>query len=220
MIIRLTRFGFRIIKANISFWFQSAAENIREHGANVEYFGEIWNDADQEAQRRVKDDSVLYINPFDHPKIWTGHASMITELKADLKDVKPSLVVCSVGGGGLLAGILEGLSNENWDDVPVLAMETYGAESLNAAMEKKVITNFWIINRRHYLKSIYTVHPPICHTPICQQNPICQHFFWKWKCDKSGKWGISENKMKNFFSDFQIQKEKIIPVLHFGSIFK
>ena len=103
----------------------------------------------------MKDDSVLYINPFDHPKIWTGHASMITELKADLKDVKPSLVVCSVGGGGLLAGILEGLSNENWDDVPVLAMETYGAESLNAAMEKKVITNFCIIKRRLYLKSIY-----------------------------------------------------------------
>ena len=89
----------------------------------------------------MKDDSVLYINPFDHPKIWTGHASMITELKADLKNVKPSLVVCSVGGGGLLAGILLGLSNENWDDVPVLAMETYGAESLNAAMEKKVIKN-------------------------------------------------------------------------------
>ena len=21
------------------------------------------------------------------------------------------------------------------------------------------------------------VHPPISHTPICQQNPICQHFF-------------------------------------------
>ena len=28
--------------------------------------------------------------------------------------------------------------------------------------------------------SPYTVHPP-----ICQQNPICQHLFWEWTCDKS-----------------------------------
>ena len=38
------------------------------------------------------------------------------------------------------------------------------------------------------------MHPPICQPPICQRNPICQRFFWKWKIDKSGKWGISENK--------------------------
>ena len=38
------------------------------------------------------------------------------------------------------------------------------------------------------------MHPPICQPPICQRNPICQRFFWKWKIDKSGKRGISENK--------------------------
>ena len=53
-------------------------------------------------------------------------------------------------------------------------------------------------NFQERFRFLYTVHPPICHTPICQ------HFFWNWKCDKSGKWGISENKMKNFFSYFQI----------------
>jgi len=116
---------------------QSAANNIKEYGANVEYFGEIWNDADSEARRRITDNSVLYISPFDHPKIWEGHASIISELKADLRNDKPSLIVCSVGGGGLITGILEGLEKENWQDVPVLAMETKGAESLNAAMQKK-----------------------------------------------------------------------------------
>ena len=33
-------------------------------------------------------------------------------------------------------------------------------------------------DKKLYLQLItYTVHPPICHTLICQQNPICQHFF-------------------------------------------
>lgn len=116
---------------------QSAKDNIKEHGATVETFGDVWNDSDEEARRRLKDDSVLYINPFDHPLIWTGHSSLIDELKVDLKGVIPSLIVCSVGGGGLLLGILEGLKKNKWENVPVLTMETYGAESFNASFQSK-----------------------------------------------------------------------------------
>ena len=51
------------------------------------------------------------------------------------------MVICSVGGGGLLLGILRGLERNNWSDVPVLAMETYGAESLNEAVKQnKLVT--------------------------------------------------------------------------------
>ena len=61
---------------------------------------------------------VLYINPFDHPLIWEGHGSVIDELKSDLNGIKPSLIICSVGGGGLLLGILNGLKRNDWNDVP------------------------------------------------------------------------------------------------------
>lgn len=40
---------------------------------------------------------------------------MITEIKNQL-DVKPDAIFCSVGGGGLLGGIIVGCKNENWDD--------------------------------------------------------------------------------------------------------
>ena len=61
---------------------------------------------------------VLYINPFDHPLIWEGHGSVIDELKTDLNGIKPSLIIFSVGGGGLLLGILNGLKGNGWNDVP------------------------------------------------------------------------------------------------------
>jgi len=38
-----------------------------------------------------------------------GHATMIQEIKDDLNGMKPSCFVVSVGGGGLLLGILKGL---------------------------------------------------------------------------------------------------------------
>ena len=53
---------------------------------------------------------------------------------AECLPVAPDLVVLSVGGGGLLCGVVEGLNRVGWKDVPILAMETEGANSLNAAV--------------------------------------------------------------------------------------
>ena len=36
-----------------------------------------------------------------------GHSSIVTEIAEDL-DVKPDLIVASVGGGGLMAGVILG----------------------------------------------------------------------------------------------------------------
>lgn len=39
-------------------------------------------------------------------------------------------MVVSVGGGGLLSGVVQGLHRNGWGHVPVLAVETLGADSL------------------------------------------------------------------------------------------
>jgi len=64
---------------------------------------------------------------------------MIDEIKEDLKGEKPGCVVVSVGGGGLLMGILLGLERAGWKDVPVLAMETKGADCLNLSIKEDKI---------------------------------------------------------------------------------
>lgn len=64
-----------------------------------------------------------------------GHSSLILELKASLGNQKPGALVVSVGGGGLLAGLVEGIVKVGWSDVPIIAMETLGAHCLNAALQ-------------------------------------------------------------------------------------
>lgn len=49
--------------------------------------------------------------------------------------IAPAAVVVSVGGGGLLCGLLEGMERVGWGQVPVLTIETEGAASLVAAIE-------------------------------------------------------------------------------------
>lgn len=55
----------------------------------------------------------VYVPPFDHPKVVEGHATMVVEVEEQLRKQgrKADAVICSVGGGGLLAGILTGLAS-------------------------------------------------------------------------------------------------------------
>nr|KAF6282777.1 serine dehydratase [Myotis myotis] len=43
------------------------------------------------------------------------------------------LIALSVGGGGLLCGVVQGLQEVGWGDVPIIAMETKGAHSFHVA---------------------------------------------------------------------------------------
>lgn len=69
-----------------------------------------------------------------------GHSSMIVEAEQQLP-CRPDVIVASVGGGGLLTGIIQGMRKVGWNDVPVVAMETEGAESYyEAVKEGKLVT--------------------------------------------------------------------------------
>ena len=88
---------------------------------------------------------------------------MITESKDQLDGVIPDLVITAVGGGGLMNGILLGLHELGWDNVPLLAMETIGADSLNACVK----ANDWVelpsITR--YMQYSIILMPNVCvHT--------------------------------------------------------
>jgi L-serine/L-threonine ammonia-lyase len=106
---------------------------LRREGATVTVHGDSWDDAHDYATALTAQENAAYIHPFDDPRIWAGHASIIHEIAE--ANIKPGAVVVSVGGGGLLCGLLEGLHQVGWKDVPVLAVETEGAASFAASVK-------------------------------------------------------------------------------------
>lgn len=104
---------------------------LRREGAEVIVHGASWQEANELAQSQVGETDA-FIHPFDDPLLWEGHASMIDEVART--GLTPDAVVLSVGGGGLLCGVAEGMRRAGWDAVPIVAVETDGAASLNAAM--------------------------------------------------------------------------------------
>lgn len=75
-----------------------------------------------------------------------GHTSIVKELKETLS-AKPGAIALSVGGGGLLCGVVRGLQEVGWGDVPVIAMETIGAHSFHAATAAGTLVSLAQITR-------------------------------------------------------------------------
>jgi L-serine/L-threonine ammonia-lyase len=108
-------------------------------GADVHQYGASWMEADSYLREEFlnKDPNGVYVPPFDHPDIWEGAATLIDEIDEQIGEYDG--VVCSVGGGGLFCGIMEGLARrkEPWGHsagVKILTVETRGADSLARSM--------------------------------------------------------------------------------------
>ena len=149
-----------------------ARELIELQGAQVTVHGASWQEAHAYAQHLLGP-ADAFIHPFDDPLLWQGHATLVDEVaQASIATGwVPDMVVLSVGGGGLLCGVLEGLLRNAWGHVPVLAAETQGADSLAQALAA---------GERITLPAITSIATSLGARQVCQQafdwarqRPVC-----------------------------------------------
>ena len=106
---------------------------IESEGAQVTTYGKDWDAAHVYATELAHSADTAYIHPFDDPRLWRGHATLVQELVYQTE--KPDAVVVAVGGGGLMLGVLQGLWDVGWQDVRVIAVETQGTASFARSVE-------------------------------------------------------------------------------------
>lgn len=121
--------------------------------SDVLVHGDSWSDADRYlrevvisgAEEKLGKGNGLYVPPFDHEDVWRGHETLVEELVEQMaEEGRPDALVCSVGGGGLFSGCMQGIEKAGWGGekgTRVVALETKGAESLNLSLrEGKLVT--------------------------------------------------------------------------------
>jgi L-serine/L-threonine ammonia-lyase len=89
-----------------------------------------------EAQARGEE--AIYVPPFDHENVWRGNQTVFEEVAKQMADQgngEADVMACSVGGGGLLIGMLQGMAEAGWWNTQVLAVETEGADSLSESLK-------------------------------------------------------------------------------------
>jgi L-serine/L-threonine ammonia-lyase len=134
-----------------------AKDLIRQEGAEVKVHGASWHEANALAMSMVAD-ADAFLHPFDDPLVWQGHSSIVDEVVRS--GVRPDAVILSVGGGGLLSGILQGMHRHGWKDVPVVAVETDGADSLARSV---------LAGRPVELTAITSIATSLGATRVCDQ---------------------------------------------------
>ncbi len=107
-----------------------AKELLELEGAQVIVHGASWQEANALAVSLLGETDA-FIHPFDDPLLWSGHATLIDEVSR--AGLEPDAIVLSVGGGGLLSGVAEGLHRNGWGHIPIVAVETEGAASFHEA---------------------------------------------------------------------------------------
>jgi L-serine/L-threonine ammonia-lyase len=156
---------------------------VLQHGAS-------WFEADTflretfiDAPKQQETDGVknVYVHPFDHPIIWEGHSTIISELAdqlparedRDVTQFPADVMICSVGGGGLFNGLIYGLSAYNkthpkegprGKTLDLLAVETKGADSLAYSLQNGELKSLDAIT------SIATTLGALCVAPKAFQN--------------------------------------------------
>ncbi|XPS79377.1 Aspartate ammonia-lyase [Ascochyta lentis] len=119
---------------------------LRAAGAyDVISHGAAWRDADMYLREHVMpyyEGATIYCPPFDHPDIWTGNSTVMHEIAGQMPSGSaPDVIICSVGGGGLINGICQAMDDINMYTPTILAVETAGADSLAASLSaKEVVT--------------------------------------------------------------------------------
>lgn len=126
------RLGISVVVVVPETTTERAKELIRQEGAQVIVHGASWQEANTFAVAMITETDA-FIHPFDDPLLWKGHATMVDEIVS--AGVKPDAIALSVGGGGLLCGVIEGLQRNGWQEMPVIAVETIGADSFAKSVQ-------------------------------------------------------------------------------------
>ena len=125
-------------------------------GVEVVQRGLHWSEADTYLREELlsKDNEGVYVPPFDHADVWAGNGTIIDEIEEMFAERGEGYdaIVCSVGGGGLFCGIMDGLSRHgrlrrlgDRGGVKIMAMETAGADSLSYSLKQKKLSRLPVI---------------------------------------------------------------------------
>ena len=78
-------------------------KSTKDFGGNVVLHGNVYDDAYNEARRIEKEDGSVFIHPFNDLDVMYGQGTIALEIFEDLADV--DIIICPIGGGGLISGI-------------------------------------------------------------------------------------------------------------------
>src|SRR5215475_13539544 len=120
-----------------SFTPNTKVTHTRGHGARVVLHGDTLAEAGAEAHRLAAEQKLVFVHPYDDPRIIAGQGTIALEMLQDAPEL--DTIVAPVGGGGMIAGCAVAARGLK-PDLKVIGVETAGYSAMRQQMAGEPVT--------------------------------------------------------------------------------
>ena len=120
-----------------SFTPNTKVKHTRGHGARVILIGDTLAEAAAEAHRLADAEKLVFVHPYDDPRIIAGQGTIALEMLADAPEI--DTLVVPVGGGGMLAGCAVAARGLK-PDVRMIGVESAGYSAMRQLLAGEPVT--------------------------------------------------------------------------------
>ncbi|MCD8501948.1 MAG: threonine ammonia-lyase [Bacillaceae bacterium] len=115
----------------------SKIQATKQYKAEVELYGSNFDEALNYALQKKEEYGATFVHPFDDDSIIAGQGTIALELIEQLREV--DVVICPVGGGGLIAGVAFALKQLK-PTIKVYGIQAAACPSMQRSLHNKAIT--------------------------------------------------------------------------------
>ena len=120
-----------------SFTPNTKVEHTRGHGARVVLHGDTLAEAATEAHRLADAGKLVFVHPYDDPRIIAGQGTIALEMLQDAPEI--DTIVAPVGGGGMIAGCAVAARGLK-PDIKVIGVETTSYSAMHQLLAGEPVT--------------------------------------------------------------------------------
>ncbi len=120
-----------------SFTPNTKVEHTRGHGARVVLHGDTLAEAATEARRLADAHTLVFVHPYDDPRIIAGQGTIALEMLQDAPEI--DTIVAPVGGGGMIAGCAVAARGLK-PDIKVIGVETTSYSAMHQLLAGEPVT--------------------------------------------------------------------------------
>ena len=103
----------------------------------IKLVGENFDESSEKAIETANRTGTIFVPPFDNELIMAGQGTVAKEIYEDLGN-QVDIIVCPVGGGGLIAGVSTYFSSKS-SDTEIIGVEPVGADAMQQSLKHNQI---------------------------------------------------------------------------------
>jgi threonine dehydratase len=167
------------------------AAKLERWGAKVVRVGEVWDEANQAALAAADREGTTYLHPFADEEVIAGQGTLALETLDD--EPATDLMVASIGGGGLIAGVATAVKGRQREAssirrIRMIGVEATGApkiyQSLRAGRVVELATVTTAANtlapRRSHELNFAIIRETVDDVVLVTDEEMCEAARWLW----------------------------------------